>query len=361
MAEAYPETHVIIIGGTSVNEPTHDDSPFNFINSGCWRAKGYPKGTVRVLFYTPSYEKRALNEKLERESPKVDRSKLIVHTTFLGIDKFHIGCGRDKDYFLKVVKNSQAVTGFSLSTISSASDLSDELNKFHSIETLEYFGHSNFEKFLLDYGIDGYRRGQDTWGDDEARDVDRATVFAGGAKFISYGCYQGRPLGLAEKLRNRWYIEAIGAEEKTEFEQVTDPSRWCPTTTGDWYRYPAWTTEDNAPPREKTTAPREPTGVASRMPPGATPTDQGEYKSVRVDKDTTLSGIAQDEYGTWELWPLIWDLNRSDIGPNPNVLQTVRGRFLKVRLPLDRYTPEQIANAKRRAPTWRSLRISPPR
>src|SRR4051794_38460155 len=105
----YTETHVIIIGGTSVNEKDHDKSPFNFINAGCWRAKDYPKGTVRVIFYTPSYEKRVLNQSVE--SPKVDQKKLVKHTTFLGIDKFHIGCGRDEDYFLNIVKDSQAKSG----------------------------------------------------------------------------------------------------------------------------------------------------------------------------------------------------------------------------------------------------------
>jgi hypothetical protein len=254
MAKDYSEPHVIIIGGTSVNEPHHDKSPFNFINSGCWKAKKYPKGTVRVLFYTPSYEKRALDQ--DKESPKVDRNELLIHTHVLGIDLLHIGCTPDKDFFLKVVKRSQAVTGFGLTTIASAADLTAELNKFDPIQTLEYFGHSNAEKFLLNYGIDGRGVATDTWGIDQARGV-LASQFARGAKFISYGCNQGASPGLAEKLRGAWGIEAVGAEDKTDFDHVLPP-HWLPASRGAWYRYPERATDSGPfPPREATTIPAE--------------------------------------------------------------------------------------------------------
>jgi hypothetical protein len=65
----------------------------------------------------------------------------------------------------------------------------------------------------------------------------------------------------------------------------------------------------------------------------------------------TLSGISTREYGTWELWSLIYDLNKDKIGKNPNLLKV--GTPLLV-LPLERYTPVEIAAAKRRAPTWKN-------
>lgn len=66
---------------------------------------------------------------------------------------------------------------------------------------------------------------------------------------------------------------------------------------------------------------------------------------------STLSGIAKAEYGTWELWPLIYDLNKDKIGANPN---RIRPGLQLLVLPLPRYTEQEIASAKRRAPTWKN-------
>jgi hypothetical protein len=78
-------------------------------------------------------------------------------------------------------------------------------------------------------------------------------------------------------------------------------------------------------------------------------------KTIEVAKSdpnrATLSGIAKKEYGSWELWPLLWDLNKDKIGQNPNRL--AQGLKLLV-LPLARYTAQEQADAKRRAPTWKN-------
>jgi hypothetical protein len=74
-------------------------------------------------------------------------------------------------------------------------------------------------------------------------------------------------------------------------------------------------------------------------------------KTIEVVSGTTLSGLAKTEYGSFELWPLIWDLNRQVVGTNPNRLTP----GTKVRLrSLAAYTPDQIDDAKRRAGTWRN-------
>lgn len=65
---------------------------------------------------------------------------------------------------------------------------------------------------------------------------------------------------------------------------------------------------------------------------------------------STLSGVARTEYGDWKLWPLIYDLNRIEIGRNPNRLKI--GQRLRI-LPKQRFTPQQIIAAKKRAATWR--------
>jgi hypothetical protein len=74
-------------------------------------------------------------------------------------------------------------------------------------------------------------------------------------------------------------------------------------------------------------------------------------KTVNVVAGTTLSGISKAEYGTFDLWTLIFDLNKDTIGPNPNKLKV--GQQLLV-LPIQRYTPQEIASAKQRAPTWKN-------
>ena len=65
----------------------------------------------------------------------------------------------------------------------------------------------------------------------------------------------------------------------------------------------------------------------------------------------TLSGIAKEEYGSWDLWPLIYDLNKEKIGNNPNILQPGTALLM---LPLKTYTANEIADARRRAPSWKN-------
>lgn len=75
-------------------------------------------------------------------------------------------------------------------------------------------------------------------------------------------------------------------------------------------------------------------------------------KTVCVGPSDTLSGIAEREYGTWQLWPLLYDLNKDKIGSNPN--RIFPGLKLLV-LPLHTYTPQEVAAAKQRAPTWKNF------
>lgn len=71
-------------------------------------------------------------------------------------------------------------------------------------------------------------------------------------------------------------------------------------------------------------------------------------------KRSTLSGIAKAQYGDFNLWPLIFDLNRSKIGANPNLLRPGTKLLL---LPLERYTPQEIEQARERAPSWRAQAV----
>ncbi len=66
---------------------------------------------------------------------------------------------------------------------------------------------------------------------------------------------------------------------------------------------------------------------------------------------STLSAIAQSQYGDFNLWPLIFDLNKDKIGPNPNRIKPGTRLLL---LPLQRYSQSELAEARRRGPTWRN-------
>jgi hypothetical protein len=59
--------------------------------------------------------------------------------------------------------------------------------------------------------------------------------------------------------------------------------------------------------------------------------------------------IAGDLYHDVELWPLLWDQNKALI-PNPNRIKP--GMVLQYK-ELSEFTPAQIADAKRRSPTWK--------
>src|SRR5262249_46353157 len=59
--------HIIIAGGTSVNNATHDANPWNFLNPATRRAKAL-KTSVTLIMYTPSYERRVKDQKKEHSS-----------------------------------------------------------------------------------------------------------------------------------------------------------------------------------------------------------------------------------------------------------------------------------------------------
>jgi hypothetical protein len=76
-------------------------------------------------------------------------------------------------------------------------------------------------------------------------------------------------------------------------------------------------------------------------------------RTVVVMKGSCLSDITQKEYGSPDLWPLIWDANCETIGSNPNLIHP--GQKLSL-APLSGYIAAQIADAKRRAPLWKEFK-----
>lgn len=72
--------------------------------------------------------------------------------------------------------------------------------------------------------------------------------------------------------------------------------------------------------------------------------------SVKVAPGASLSAIAKAQYGDFNLWPLIYDLNKAKIGPNPNRLKPGTELLL---LQLTAYSQSDLAEARRRAPSWK--------
>ena len=224
--------HVIIIGGVSVNNTTHDGNPWNFINPAIRRAKAL-KTSVVLILYTPNYERRVANQKDEHravENPK-----------------------KDPDYFAKKVESLAKEHGFTLHKIKSADELTAQLKAIDSIETIDFFGHSNIDSIFLEYSSIEDSVSKDTWKLADAKHV-RPSQFADSAVFASYGCYQGDAGGLAEKLRDQWKIRTIGSRKTTNFE-ITGPfgGPTFPTSTGGYVEFAKPTPGKPSPPAKPLT------------------------------------------------------------------------------------------------------------
>jgi len=211
-------THVVIIGGVSVNNKTHDRNPWNFINPAFRRAKAIKRSVVMIM-YTPSYERRVTNQKTEHSS--VDNPK------------------KDREYFAKVAEGLAKKDGFTFVKITNAGELTTVLKNLKETETIDYFGHSNDKGAFLEYSSIEDSVSKDYWRVTDAANVP-ASKFSSGAVFASYGCNQGDPGGLAEALRKQWGIRTIGSVGKTDFE-ITGPygGPTFPTSAGGYVEYPA--------------------------------------------------------------------------------------------------------------------------
>jgi RHS repeat-associated protein len=208
---------VVISGGVSVNDPnSHDRSAWNFLNAAARSAKalkekyieaGDKDTRVFVIMYTPSYERRAIFEK------------------------------KQKDYYLNIMKKSAGKYGFELLTITSASELTSALNKFKNkqLSSVEYFGHSNIDALFLEYSSVRSGVSTDTWGVSEANKVNK-DIFSPIAFFASYGCYQGEQTGLMEKLHQVWSIITKGSIGTTDYKPIGQGYTY-PTSTGGYIEY----------------------------------------------------------------------------------------------------------------------------
>ena len=104
--------------------------------------------------------------------------------------------------------------------------------------------------------------------------------------------------------------------------------------------------------RQIRTNPPPPPAVAPAPP--AAPAAPGRPDDYLPDWEVKAAGemlskVSLARYGTYHLWPLIWDENRAAIGSNPNKVPV--GLRLKIRKK-ERYSTAQIDDAKKRSPNW---------
>ncbi len=90
----------------------------------------------------------------------------------------------------------------------------------------------------------------------------------------------------------------------------------------------------------------------TRPKPKAPAPPKANGPTVTVQPGQSLSAISKLLYNSFEYWPLLWDLNPHAVkNGNPN--RTIPGSVLKYK-PLSSYTPAQLADARKRFPTWKN-------
>ncbi|MBR0665990.1 hypothetical protein GXW71_16645 [Roseomonas hellenica] len=232
-------THVIIVGGISVNDPGgHDRFPYNFMNPAVARARKYGSN-VLIIIFAPSYETRVEKQDKEHNSVTYTYSDTCLWGLFSAesCPALIRSKQRNPRHFLNVLSKAAGGGKFSVQEIRDKQGLTDKLKNLASIASIDYFGHSNPEYMFLEYSVSVSGSGTVTWGDADAAAVP-AGKFEAGAGFISFGCNQGDPKGLAEQLRARWRIRTVGSNGKTDFAPIGrgEPQ---PSSALGYYEYPA--------------------------------------------------------------------------------------------------------------------------
>ena len=205
--------HVIVSGGPSLNrwehfrtaQDQHDKWWANFIRSGTMRMDEIRKvygGSAKLVWivYRPSYEMRG------REDGK---------------------------NYISMIQLQASKRKASLIWINSGPDLIRALNNLprSSVQTFDYFGHSNKHCFCLDYGTEIIAVCTQWLHESELGRV-KSSIFADKAYCKSWGCHTG------ESMSARWKaalgVRLEGARGKTNYRSLSHGK--FPTVSGGWTR-----------------------------------------------------------------------------------------------------------------------------
>lgn len=208
-----PAEHVLVSGGPAmqkwedfrVEEDQHDRWWANFIRAATLRMAeirlAYGKDAALVwLVYRPGYESRG-------------REDGIPYTTWIAEQAAKRNC--------------------QLIWFSSGNDFLSKLNSRprNSVETFDFFGHSNKYAFMFDYGSDIMAVSK-AWFHE--RDVSRvnSAIFKSNAYCKSWGCHTGS--SMSDVWRSKVGIPLEGAMGKTTYTMVGRGE--MPVGSGGWKR-----------------------------------------------------------------------------------------------------------------------------
>ena len=155
--------------------------------------------------YEPAYQVRAVNDK------KTDPTTGAL----------------DPHFQRKIMEASARLHNYDLKFVGSKAEMLQEMAKATAINPMKnggYFGHSSPQKLLLDYGQNPPPPGSaedvahQTIGADDFRNA--GVRFHPDAHFASYGCRQGEPGGMMEKLSRDHNIKTTGSVGKTSYKAI---------------------------------------------------------------------------------------------------------------------------------------------
>jgi hypothetical protein len=205
--------HVIVSGGPSlkrweqyrVPEDQHDRWWANFIRGGTMRMdeirKAYGNEAPLVwIVYRPAYEMRG------RE---------------------------DGQNYVSMIEQQASKRNASLIWIRSGPDLIRAMNSRRrgSIQTFDYFGHSNKHCFCLDYGTEIIATCTQWLHENELGRI-RSSVFARHAYCKSWGCHTGE--SMSGQWKSKLGVTLEGARGKTDYRSLARGE--FPAVSGGWAR-----------------------------------------------------------------------------------------------------------------------------
>ena len=129
------------------------------------------------------------------------------------------------------IKEQAKKRGVTLKWIYRGSDVFSTINSqgSGSIKTFDFFGHSNKNCFLLDYGAEVMAASK-VWIHETDLKKLRSSVFAKNAKCQSYGCFTGE--SMSKYWKRATGIPLIGAIGKTDY--ITVGKGKLPAINGSW-------------------------------------------------------------------------------------------------------------------------------
>lgn len=204
--------HVIVTGGPAlrkwedlrIKEKQHDRWWGNFVRASTLRIdeikKENPEAVIHWLVFKPSFKKRGE----EDAKPYTD-----------WLDRLAEKRGIEMHWF--------STTEEFLAKLNACED--------QSVETFDYFGHSNRYAFMFEYGADIIAASTCWLHEDELNRIDRK-IFARKAMCKSWGCHTGE--SMSRLWRKHLKLPLIGAKGATNYSLVGHGK--MPYVSGKWVR-----------------------------------------------------------------------------------------------------------------------------